>query len=212
MSLNQKLTEALASGIDQIGQLRILQNPLRVHHIDDHDLDSLQVHTDPQDARTIATYTPEGEYRFTKGELSLKQGWIFHLGSIAALRQTIDLFYPASLGLWQASENGSLRVQNLRDKLGRQSGMYRHARNVSDQGAQELVQCLCGPANKCVKKILWQIDENQPLSDSEASRFDGIVSPATAKTALPMVCQEACNFFVAEARKKSKAEFEAKDA
>ena len=88
--------------------------------------------------------------------------------------------------------------------------MYRHARNVSDQGAQELVQCLCGPANKCVKKILWRIDENIPLEDSEASRFQGIVGDATDKTAIPMVCQEACNFFVSEARKKSKAEFDAK--
>ena len=212
MSLTQKLTEALDSGIDQIGQLRILQNPIRLHHIDDQDLDSLEVHTDPQEARSIGTYTPEGEYRFTKGELSLKQGWIFHLDSIDELRQTIDLFYPASLGLWQAWKNDTIRTQNLRDKLGRQSGMYRHARNVSDQGAQELVQSLCGPANKCVKKILWQIDENQPLTDSEASRFNGIVGNASEQKAIPMVCQEACNFFVAEARKKSKAEFEAKDS
>jgi len=212
MSLTHKLSAALDSGIDQIGQLRILQNPLRLHHLDDEDLDSLEVHTDPQDAREIGLYTPEGEYRFTKGELSLKRGWIFHLNSVDELRQTIDLFYPASLGLWDAWKGGNIRVQNLRDKLGRQSGMYRHARNVSDQGAQELVQSLCGPANKCVKKILWKIDEQIPLADSAASRFNGIVGDADESKAIPMVCQEACNFFVAEARKKSKAEFEAKDA
>jgi hypothetical protein len=210
MSLTQKLTEALGSGINQIGQLRILQNPLRLHHIDDTDLASLAVHSDPEDAREISLYADNGEYRFTKGELSLKRGWIFQLESIEDLRRTIDLFYPASLGLWQAHDLGKIRIQNLRDKLNRQSGMYRHARNVSDQGAQELVQCLCGPANKCVKKILWRIDENIPLEDSEASRFQGIVGDATDKTAIPMVCQEACNFFVSEARKKSKAEFDAK--
>ena len=212
MSLNQKLTDALASGIDQIGQLRILQNPLRLHHLDDSDLDALEIHTHPQDAREIGLYTPEGQYRFTKGELSLKRGWIFHLASIAELRQTIDLFYPASLGLWNAWKNDTIRVQNLRDKLGRQTGMYRHSRNVSDQGAQELVQSLCGPANKCVKKILWQIDPDQALADSQASRFNGIVANASEETAIPMVCQEACNFFVAQARKKSKAEFEAKES
>ncbi len=212
MSLTHKLTEALDSGIDQIGQLRILQNPFRLHHIDDLELDNLEVHTDPQDAREIGLYTPDGEYRFTKGELSLKRGWIFHLNSVDELRQTIDLFYPASLGLWHAWKGGNIRVQNLRDKLGRQSGMYRHARNVSDQGAQELVQSLCGPTNKCVKKILWNIDGDIPLADSEASRFNGIVGDADETKAIPMVCQEACNFFVAQARKKSKAEFEAKDA
>ena len=210
MSLTSKLTEALASGINQIGQIRILQNPPRLHHIDDSDLDSLEVHTDPDDAREISLYSESGDYRFTKGELSLKRGWIFELKDIDELRRTIDLFYPASLGLWQAHEAGNIRIQNLRDKLNRQSGMYRHARNVSDQGAQELVQCLCGPSNKCVKKILWKIDENLPLDDSPASRFDGIVGDADKSTAIPMLCQEACNFFVAEARKKSKAEFEAK--
>ena len=210
MSLTSKITKALESGINQIGQIRILQDPLRLHHIDDTDPDSLKIHTDPEDAREISLYSDDGSYRFTKGELSLKRGWLFHLETVDDLRRTIDLFYPASLGLWQAQECGTIRIQNLREKLNRQSGMYRHARNVSDPGCQELVQSLCGPSNKCVKKILWKIDENLPLDDSEASRFNGIVGDANESTAIPMVCQEACNFFVAEARKKSKAEFEAK--
>jgi hypothetical protein len=212
MSLTKAFRNALDSGANQIGQLRILRDPIRLHHIEDSDLDSLKVHTDPNDAREVGLYTPKGEYRFTKGELSLSTGWIFHLDSVEELRRTIDLFYPASLGLWKAWKKGDIRVQNLRDKLNRQSGMYRHARNVSDQGAQELVKCLCGPSNKCVKKILWKIDDEQSLEDSEASRFNGIVGKSDEATAIPMVCQEACNFFVAQARKKSKEEFETKSA
>ncbi|MCX8237436.1 MAG: DR2241 family protein [Akkermansiaceae bacterium] len=212
MSLTKAFRNALNSGVNQIGQLRILRDPIRLHHIEDSDLDSLKVHTDPNDAREVGLYTPKGEYRFTKGELSLPTGWIFHLDSVEELRRTIDLFYPASLGLWKAWKKGDIRVQNLRDKLNRQSGMYRHARNVSDQGAQELVKCLCGPSNKCVKKILWKIDDEQSLEDSEASRFNGIVGKSDEATAIPMVCQEACNFFVAQARKKSKEEFETKSA
>ena len=212
MSLTKAFRNALNSGVNQIGQLRILRDPIRLHHIEDSDLDSLKVHTDPNDAREVGLYTPKGEYRFTKGELSLPTGWIFHLDSVEELRRTIDLFYPASLGLWKAWKKGDIRVQNLRDKLNRQSGMYRHARNVSDQGAQELVKCLCGPSNKFVKKILWKIDDEQSLEDSEASRFNGIVGKSDEATAIPMVCQEACNFFVAQARKKSKEEFETKSA
>jgi len=211
MSLTKVLTDALDTGINQIGQLRILRDHIQLHHIDDHDLDSLKVHTDPEDAREIGRYTPEGDYRFTKGELSLPKGWIFHLDSVAELRSTIDLFYPASLGLWHAWKGGEIRVQNLRDKLNRQTGMYRHSRNVSDKGAQELVQSLCGPGNKCVKKILWSVDQELPLDDSEASRFNGIVGDADESNAIAMVCQEACNFFVAQARQKSKEEFEAKE-
>lgn len=207
-SLLKSLENALARGVNQIGQIRILQNPYRLHHLDDSDLDSLEVHTNPADAREISLYGPDGHYRFTKGELSLKQGWIFHLNSLDEVRQTLDNFYPASLGLWNALENNTLRVQNLRDKLNRQTGMYRHARNVSNEGAQELIQCLCGPANQCVKKILWQIDSDTPLADSEASRFNGVIGSTSPDQAIPLVCQEACNFFVSEARKKSKAEFE----
>jgi len=211
MSLTNALSLALDSGVDQIGQLRILRDPLRLHHLEDTDLDSLKVHTDPEDAREIGLYTPGGDYRFTKGELCLARGWIFHLESIDDLRRALDLFYPASLGLWKAWKDGTIRVQNLREKLKRQSGMYRHARNVSDQGAQELVANLCGPANKCVKKILWQLDEDQSLDNTEASRFNGIVGEADESSAIPMVCQEACNFFVSEARKKSKEEFAARE-
>ncbi|MDG2400225.1 MAG: DR2241 family protein [Akkermansiaceae bacterium] len=211
MTLTKVLSNALDSGINQIGQLRILRGPLRLHHIDDVNLDSLEVHTDPDDAREISLYTSDGKYRFTKGELSLKTGWIFILDSVEDLRRAIDLFYPASLGLWNASQNNEIRVQNLRDKLNRQTGMYRHARNVSDEGIQKLVKCLCGPSNKCVKKILWEIDETTPLEDSEASRFDGIVGDIEMTTAIPMVCQEACNFFVAQSRKKAKKEFEARE-
>jgi hypothetical protein len=193
MSLTKAFRNALDSGANQIGQLRILRDPIRLHHIEDSDLDSLKVHTDPNDAREVGLYTPKGEYRFTKGELSLPTGWIFHLDSVEELRRTIDLFYPASLGLWKAWKKGDIRVQNLRDKLNRQSGMYR-------------------PSNKCVKKILWKIDDEQSLEDSEASRFNGIVGKSDEATAIPMVCQEACNFFVAQARKKSKEEFETKSA
>jgi len=76
----------------------------------------------------IGLYTPEGEYRFTKGEISLKTG--------------------------------------------------------------------------------WKIEENTPLEDSGGSRFNGIIGNAEKSNVFPMVCQEACNFFVAQARKKSKEEFE----
>ena len=215
----EALAEALKNGVDLIGQIRITPLPqddgsthYRLTHLDDEgkSLESLEKHTSPRAAREIGLYGPDGHYRFTKGELSLKSGWLFELTSLEELRLTLDHFYPTSVALWNAHKNGTIRVQNLRDKLDRQTGMYRHARNVSDAGAQELIRTLCGPSNQCVKKILWQIDENTPLEPSEASEFPGYLPEADPKKTIPLVCQEACNFFVAAARKKSKAEFEAK--
>jgi sirohydrochlorin cobaltochelatase len=109
-----------------------------------------------------------------------------------------------------AALDGRLEVELLRDKLNRQTGMYRFARNLSDAGAQALVREVCGPGNCCVKKILWGLDAETPLEDSEVSRFDGVVGDIDRATAIPLRCREACNHFVAEARKASKAEFEKK--
>ncbi|MGC6426779.1 MAG: DR2241 family protein [Akkermansiaceae bacterium] len=220
MSLNAALQEALEQGVNQIGQLRIARDlseaPFVLYHREDEakilssDFSDLDEFQHPDAARDLGLYTPEGEYRFTKGELSLKPGWIFFLNTIDELRRAIDLFYPASLGLWQAEKNGSIRIQHLRDKLDRQTGMYRHSRNVSDEGAQHLVATLCGPKNKCVKKILWQIDAETPLAENEASKFNGILKGGNESNTIPLVCQEACNFFVAQCRKQSKKEFDAK--
>jgi len=209
MSLSQLLHDAIDSGVHQIGQIRILTQPFRLHHIDDVLSDELEVHTDPDDAREIGLYTESGRYRFTKGELSLKKGWIFHLKSIDEVHQALDLFYPASLGIWRALNQDTLRIQHLREKLSRQTGMYRFTQNISTKGAQELVQKVCGPSNQCVKRILWKIDEQTPLEPSEASEFSGILEDCHTNEAIPLLCQEAWNYFVSETRKKVKEEFDA---
>ena len=122
----------------------------------------------------------------------------------------LDQFYPACVGLFLAQQGGILEIELLREKLNRQTGMYRFARSISDAGAQALIQQVCGPAHQCAKKILWQIDEATPLDDSEASRFNGIPSSLSEMEAIPLLCREACNHFVAECRKAAKAEFDAK--
>ena len=210
--ITQRLETAISEGIRQIGQIAIHPDTagaaFALCHIDDsNNIDSLEVHRSPSTARDISTWAADGHYRFTKGELSLKSGWLLLLANINELRQALDLFYPASLGLWLAENDGTLDVQNLREKLNRQTGMYKFAKNISDAGAQQLVREVSGPGNCWVKKILWQLDESTPLEDSDASRHNGIVGDT--EKAIPLFCREACNHFVAEARKVSKAEHEA---
>lgn len=216
MRLAERLSQAIAGGVRRIGQISIRPDlagaAYALCHIEDEasDPDLLEVHNGSAAARDISTWAEDGHYRFTKGELSLKRGWLLRLSSTDELKQALDLFYPAAVGLWLASQDGHLEIEHLRDKLNRQTGMYRFARNLSDAGAQRLVREVCGPGNCCVKKILWQIDPVTPLEDSEASRFDGVVGESDRPAAIPLLCREACNHFVAEARKASKAENEAK--
>lgn len=214
MKLAERLSQAVADGIRRIGQIAILPEMAGARyalcHIDDvnGDLLLLEKHETPEAALAISIWAEDGHYRFTKGELSLRRGWLLRLGTPEELRQALDGFYPAAAGLWFAEKDGHLEIEHLRDKLNRQTGMYRFARNLSDAGAQRLVREVCGPGHCCAKKILWQLDEKTPLEDSEASRFDGVTGDIDRSTAIPLLCREACNHFVAEARKASKAENE----
>ncbi|MGL5018454.1 MAG: DR2241 family protein [Luteolibacter sp.] len=222
MSTAQKLQNLVESGIHRIGEIEIQTNArngqfILCHHEDvaqskGENFGGLELHEGPADARDISTYAEDGTYRFTKGQVNLKRGWVMTLASEQDLRLALDQFYPACLNLFLAWQDGSLEIETLRDKLNRQTGMYRFARSISDAGAQKLVQEVCGPAHQCAKKILWQLDLETPLDDSEASRFNGIPGDIPAQEAIPLLCREACNHFVAECRKAAKAEFEAKSA
>jgi hypothetical protein len=218
MTITNELRNLLDTGIHRIGEIEIQtlagNNQYKLSHYLDVGLaeSELQVVTGPWSAREISTYSEDGSYRFTKGQVNLKRGWLMILEGDGQLRQALDLFYPASLGLYLAQRGGSLVVENLRDKLNRQTGMYRFAKSISDPGAQDLVQQVCGPANCCAKHILWKLAPETPLDDSEASRFNGIVGGLPENEAIPLLCREACNHFVAECRRVAKAEFEQKQA
>lgn len=220
MSISAQLQNLLTSGIHRIGEIEIqsgdsigrfkLCHQADVSASNELGYGGLEVHHGPENARDISTYAEDGTYRFTKGQVNLKRGWLMLLEDIEDLRQALDQFYPACVGLFIAQQGGNLEVETLRDKLNRQTGMYRFARSISDAGAQKLVQEVCGPAHQCAKKILWKIDPETALDDSEASRFNGIPGDLPEAEAIPLLCREACNHFVAECRKAAKAEFEAK--
>lgn len=216
MNITDALKDALLKGFSQIGQIAILSKNegYFLCHLNDRkkvaagDFSGLSRHVRPENAIEISRFAPDGHFRFTKAELSLKSGWYFELPDAAALRETLDHFYPAAIGIWLAEKENRLHVQNLRDKLNRQTGMYRNAKKISHSGAQNVVREVCGPSNQCVKKILWQIDTETPLDESEASRFSGMVAGKTEPEAIPILCQEACNYFVAKCREKAKEELE----
>lgn len=219
-SLATYLAEQVASGTVRIGQLEILseqgQAPYRLCHADDRESalaeggDGLEIHQGPARAREISTWAEDGEYRFLKAAENLRRGWLMELADAEELRQALDGFYPAALGLWRALKDGEDLPQHLREKLSRQTGMYQSAGKISDAGAQRLMRELCGPAHQCAKRILWQLDATTPLEDSEASRYRGVAAGVEEERAIPLLCREACNFFVAECRKVSKREAEEK--
>ncbi len=220
MSIATELRNLIRAGVHRMGELEIQADvygyPYVLCHFLDADLSTepsfggLDLHEGPDAARELCTYSGDGAYRFAKGQTNLRRGWVMALQNEENLRQALDQFYPAGVGLEIARRKGSLEVENLRDKLKRQTGMYRFARTISDAGVQQLVRSVCGPSHQCARRILWQIDEATPLEDSEASRYNGIPGDLPENQAIPLLCREACNHFVAECRKAAKAEHERK--
>ena len=216
MPIASDLRNLLRSGVHRMGELEFQSGVSNHPYILCHWLDTgrsrqpafggLELHEGPGAARDLSLFTADGHYRFAKGQTNLQRGWVMVLASEEDLRQALDQFYPAGVGLFLAHQRGTLETENLRAKLERQSGMYRFARNISDAGAQRLVRELCGPAHQCAKRILWQIDANTPLEDNEASRFNGIPNNLPQSAAIPLLCREACNHFVAECRRVAKEE------
>lgn len=220
--LAEKLATLVRGGVAQIGQIQIYtelcEYAYALSHLADEDLATqpafggLDQFTDPAMARELSTYAEDGDYRFTKGKTNLKRGWIMLFDKKEDLLRALDGFYPGLVALYIHHSEGNLPTEYLRDKLSRQTGMYRYAGSISDAGAQDLIQKVCGPAHNCAKRILWKIDAETPLVDSEASRYNGIPEEAPERPAIPLLCREACNHFVAECRKAVKKEFDAKSA
>jgi len=194
-SLLHHLTGLGGFTIGQILMTPIEGGRFELRHTDDAALSvgDLESFSDPLSARQIAHYNAAGEYRPLKGTPDLRTGWRLELNGAEALRTALDTFYPAALALWTAHRENRLRVLPLSETLDRQTGMYRYARTISPEGAEGLTQRRCREG--CSRKPLWA---------------DGADSVPQEPGILPLLCPEACSFFVAEARNVAKAEFEAK--
>ncbi len=173
----------------------------------------LILHRDPEEAAQLALYDDAGAYRPLKTAPNLRHGWRLVVAGEAALRLALDLFYPARLGAWAAFEDGNLRTTALRDTLGRQTGMYRVAGKLTGEQADALVGRFCRSDGGCLRTILWRRDAagTVPSTRLPPEKFD----PAHDQTGagrdgtagfIPLLCQEACNLLVAEARAVVKGE------
>ena len=180
----------LEEGMLRMGQVAFTKD-LRVFHVEDAGRTDLQVYEGPDAAREIARFDDTAQYRPLKTAPNLRHGWELRLSSVGELRLALDFLYPAAIGLWLALLRQELVDIPLRQTLGRQSGMYRVTARITDTQAQDLVRNFCGRG--CLRKILWSLEG---LAESQVE---------SRGTEIPLLCSEACNLFVAEARRIVKA-------
>ena len=200
-----------------IGQILVRATAAGGHelrHRDDAGLpaDELDTHADPEDAAALALYDDADTYRPLKTAPNLRRGWQLAVPDSEGLRLALELFYPARMGAWRAFQAGQLDVTPLRETLGRQTGMYRVTGKLTDEQADALVGRFCRSDGGCLRTILWRRDSagSVPSTRLPAEKFDPACDPAAGAPAgpdfVPLLCQEACNLLVAEARAVVKGE------
>jgi hypothetical protein len=133
----------------------------------------------------------------------LRHGWKLIPKNLAELRLALEHFYPGRLAAFCAFEMEELRTTAQRETLARQSGMYRIAAQISEEQADDLVGNFCRSDGGCLRTILWRRDRagTVPSTRLPPEKFD----PAFDQTrrggnVVPLLCQEACNLLVAQAR------------
>ena len=201
------LGDWLAAGLRCFGQIAIQcrdDGSFTLAHRDDTARNDLGDHDQAEDASELARFDDEGNYRPLKTAPDLRHGWRLTLRSLAELRTALDLFYPGRLAAFFVFEKHELIATPLRETLGRQSGMYRIAAQIDDPAADELVGNFCRSDGGCLRTILWQRDAEGTVASTRlpAEKFDPIFDQTGGgKPVIPLLCQEACNLLVAEARK-----------
>lgn len=203
---------AAVNGGGAIGQILIRKTSsgqFVLSHRDDESKKGLRVFSRPEDAIEIARYDDAGNYRPLKTAPNLRHGWQLNATDVGELRRALDYFYPGRLAALEAWKQKRLVATTLRDTLSRQSGMYRVAAKISDEQIDDVVGSLCKSSGGCLRTILWKRDSDGivPSSKLPPEKYDPAYDQAGGnRSAIPLLCQEACALLVNECRKAVKSE------
>jgi sirohydrochlorin cobaltochelatase len=206
------LARWLAAGLRCIGQISIEardDGTFALTHHEDAPRNDLVPYAHADDAAQLARFDDAGNYRPLKTAPNLRHGWRLIVPGRSALGITLDLFYPGRLAAFFAWETGILVSTPLRETLQRQTGMYRSAAKISGEEANTLVGNFCRSDGGCLRTILWRRDREGTLASAllPSEKFDPTHDQTGfGRQMIPLLCQEACNLLVAEARKIVKPE------
>jgi sirohydrochlorin cobaltochelatase len=198
-NLSEALADWIAGGGREMGEIYLESAAGRfvLSHRADASRSDLVEYVGAEAARELAQFDDAGKFRPLKTAPNLRRGWKLCVSGLSELRRALDYFYPAMLGVWFSQQHGCLRRVPLRETLARQTGMYAVTKNITDAQAHTMIGSFCRTDGGCLKQILWTIAPGAPVASLPAEKFQA-EAPASV---LPLLCHEACNLLVAEARK-----------
>lgn len=171
----------ITTTIDNTGKRRYT-----LYNKTDSTRDDLDEYDDPLDARQLAKYDDDGQYRPLKTAPTLQTGWQFTDRTGRELLRTIDFIYPATVQNWHLERQGALDVAHWRETAERQTGIYDIIDTLDPEAVEWLAQACCVDS-QCLKRRQWDEDEETPL---DVPRGEG-----------EFPCREPCSVVIAAARK-----------
>ena len=157
-----------------------------LRHMEDAREDGLSISEDPHAARELARLTEGGEHRPLKSSPNLRRGWELRVADARSLATAMNYLYPAGVVHWYLRREGRLDLTSFRENAARQSGIYKRVQRLTDRGVLDAALACCEDS-VCLKKTLWDVDEDTPL---DIDRGEGEIP-----------CPEPCSVFVSFARR-----------
>jgi sirohydrochlorin cobaltochelatase len=128
-----------------------------------------------------------GAFRPLKASPDLRDGWRFGPLAFPGLVLALQFLYPAAIANGALFLEDAIVISPWEETARRQTGRFKIVATLAGEGLAESVQTLCH--SHCLKRRLWK--PSFPHPDSPAAAW-------------PLVCPEACNWFVSKIRDKIK--------
>jgi sirohydrochlorin cobaltochelatase len=176
-----------------IGQV-LIERGCELRHREDAGRDDLRELASLAEIRDLVRLDEAENFRPLPAAPTLRRGWRYRAPNSEALRDALDYLYPAELAnaaLWQDEK---LTATPWHETAERQSGRFRVVRDLDDAEVVELIAQVC--EHSCLKRRVWS-----PAAQTVAPAADDV----------PLLCPEACNYFVGRVREKLKGADEGKD-
>lgn len=154
-----------------IRKLSSSQFTYELRHTTDEKLDPEELHTLPvEKAQFYLSFNQEGAFRPIKGAPDMRKGWRITTHDPEELEQAVQAVYPGLITDYYAvHQMNPIPVTPYETFAGRQTGMYRSAKNLQGDRAIQAVQTACA-SKFCLKQRLWtvpglEIDKKEEKSE-----------------------------------------------
>jgi sirohydrochlorin cobaltochelatase len=172
----------------RLGQLLVWNLPdgkFSVNHEAHHDGSAPEI-LSLEELRSVILTDSKGNFRPLRAAPDLRSDWYMRAKDVKELRAIIDYVYPAALANWviwrrQKTASGTPWESTAE----RQSGRFRIVRELDTVSFREVTNQACDKG--CLKRRLWH-PETQLVEENGYT--------------IPLLCPEACNYFVSKAREK----------